>query len=147
MRGTLFWGQTHLSEEQEPSRPTISVSSERLNSAGKNTDEWLMYSGSYDGRRYTSLAEITPANVNQLRIRWIKQLDININKVGIEATPLVVNGVIFIVAVADAEHVFALNAKTGAVIWEYKRPIPSGLLLSNGAWHDDRSGLGGSRVF
>jgi outer membrane protein assembly factor BamB len=29
----------------------------------------------------------------------------------------VVNGVIFIVA--DVEHVLALNAKTGAVIWEY----------------------------
>ena len=120
--------QAHLPEEQEPLRPTISVSSERLNAAGKNTDEWLTYSGSYDGRRYTSLAEITPANVNRLRLHWIKQFDIN--QPGIEATPLVVGGVIFIVT--DAEHVSALDVKTGAVIWEYKRPIPRDLPLDNG---------------
>jgi alcohol dehydrogenase (cytochrome c) len=122
--------QARLPEEQGQLRPTISVSSERLNSAGKNTDEWLTYSGSYDGKRYTSLAEITPANVKQLRLRWIKQFDVNINQQGIEATPLVVNGVIFIVT--DAEHVFALDEKTGAVIWEYKRPIPSDLPIASG---------------
>jgi alcohol dehydrogenase (cytochrome c) len=121
--------QAHLPEEQEPLRPTISVSRERLNAAGKNTDEWLTYSGSYDGRRYTSLAEITPANVNQLRLQWIKQFDIN--QQGIQATPLVVNGVIFMVV--GAEDVLALNAKTGAVIWEYKRPIPRDLPLTSGA--------------
>jgi alcohol dehydrogenase (cytochrome c) len=120
--------QAHLPEEQEPLRPTISVSNERLNAAGKNTDEWLTYSGSYDGRRYTSLAEITPANVNQLRLQWIKQFDIN--QQSIEATPLVVNGVIFMFA--DAEHVLALDAKTGAVIWEYKRAIPRDLPLAFG---------------
>jgi alcohol dehydrogenase (cytochrome c) len=122
--------QAHLPEEEEPSRPTISVSSERLNAAGKNTDEWLTYSGSYDGARYTSLAEITPANVNQLRLRLIRQFDININQQGIQATPLVVNGVIFIIT--DAEHVFALNAKTGDVIWEYKRPVPRDLPVASG---------------
>ena len=120
--------QAHLPEEPESLRPTISVSNETLNAAGKNPDEWLTYSGSYDGRRYTSLAQITPANVNQLRLQWIKQFDIN--QQSIEATPLVVNGVIFMIA--DAEHVLALNAKTGAVIWEYKRPIPRDLPLAFG---------------
>jgi alcohol dehydrogenase (cytochrome c) len=120
--------QAHLPEDKEPSRPAINVSSERLQAAGKNTDEWLTYSGSYDGWRHTSLAEITPANVARLRTRWIKQFDIS--QQDIEATPLVVDGVIFIAA--DAGHVLALNAKTGDVIWQYKRPIPSDMPLGFG---------------
>jgi alcohol dehydrogenase (cytochrome c) len=120
--------QAHLPEDEEPPQLAINVSNERLQAAGKNTDEWLTYSGSYDGWRHTSLAEITPANVARLRVRWIKQFDISQQR--IEATPLVVDGVIFMVA--DAGHVLALNAKTGDVIWQYKRPIPSDLPLGFG---------------
>ena len=87
-----------------------------------------MYSGSYNGWRHTSLAEITPANVAQLRIRWIKQFDSN--DPFIEATPLVIDGVIFMVV--SASNVLALDAKTGDVIWEYKRPIPADLPLCCG---------------
>ena len=74
------------------------------------------------------LREITPANVAQLSMRWVKQFDIN--DPNIEATPLVIDGTIFMVA--DPGHVLALDAKTGAVIWEYKRPIPAGLPLEFG---------------
>jgi alcohol dehydrogenase (cytochrome c) len=122
--------QAHLSEDHkaEASRLAIQVSNERLQTAGTNTDEWLTYSGSYNGWRHTALAEITPANVVQLRIRWIKQFDIN--DPNIEATPLVIDGVIFMVA--DPGHVLALDAKTGDVIWEYRRPIPADLPLCCG---------------
>src|SRR5208283_2930204 len=122
--------QAHLSEDHKPeaSRLAIQVSSERLQAAGTNPDEWLTYSGSYNGWRHTSLAEITPANVAQLRIRWVKQFDIT--DPAIEATPLVIDGVIFMPA--DPGHVLALDAKTGDVIWEYKRPIPADLPLGYG---------------
>jgi alcohol dehydrogenase (cytochrome c) len=114
--------QAHVSEghEGEASRVAIQVSSERLQAAGTNPDEWLMYSGSYNGWRRSSLAEITPANVAQLQLRWIKQFDSN--DLFIEATPLVVGGAIFMVA--PVSKVLALDAKTGDVIWEYDRPIP-----------------------
>jgi alcohol dehydrogenase (cytochrome c) len=104
------------------------VSNERLQAAGTNPDEWLTYSGSYNGWRHTSLAEITPANAAQLNMQWVTQFDINDSN--IEATPLVIDGTLFIAA--DAGHVLALNAKTGTVIWEYKRPIPAGLPLEYG---------------
>jgi alcohol dehydrogenase (cytochrome c) len=122
--------QAHSSEDHKPEAPrlAIHVTNERLRTAGTNPDEWLMYSGSYNGWRHTSLAEITPANVAQLRIRWIKQFDIA--GTIIEATPLVIDGVIFIVA--EAGHVVALDNKTGDVIWEYNRPIPPDLPLCCG---------------
>ena len=122
--------QAQLSEDRKPeaSHLAIQVSNERLQAAGTNPDEWLTYSGSYNGWRHTSLAEITPANAAQLNMRWVTQFDIN--DPNIEATPLVIDGTIFMAA--DAGHVMALNAKTGAVIWEYKRPIPTGLPLEFG---------------
>jgi len=122
--------QAQLSEERKPeaSPLAIQVSNERLQAAGTNPDEWLTYSGSYNGWRHTSLAEITPANAAQLNMRWVTQFDIN--DPNIEATPLVIDGTIFMTA--DAGHVLALNAKTGAVIWEYKRPIPAGLPIEFG---------------
>jgi alcohol dehydrogenase (cytochrome c) len=122
--------QAHLAEDQKPkaSRLPIEVSSGRLGGAGTKTDEWLTYSGSYNGWRHTSLAEITPANVARLRVRWVRQFDIADQN--IEATPLVVDGVIF--TVPDAGHVLALDARSGDKLWEYTRPVPTGLPLEYG---------------
>src|SRR5262249_12525048 len=115
----------HLSDDHkaEALRPVIQVSSKRLQTAGANPEEWLMYSGSYNGWRHTSLDEITPANVAQLRLRWIKQFDGNDR--AIEATPLAIGGAIFLVA--PVSSVLALDAKTGDVIWEYRRPMSADL--------------------
>ena len=122
--------QARSSEDQQPkaAQLAIHVNSERLRLAGTNPHEWLMYSGSYNGWRHSSLAEITPGNVAQLRIRWIKQFDIT--GTIIEATPLVIDGVIFMVA--EVGHVVALDDETGNVIWEYKRPVPPDLPLIAG---------------
>ncbi len=111
------------SEDRKPGTPplAIQVSNERLQAAGTNPDEWLTYSGSYNGWRHTSLSEITPANAAQLNMRWVTQFDID--DPNIEATPLVIDGTIFMST--DPGHVFAIYAKTGAVIWEYKRTIPA----------------------
>jgi alcohol dehydrogenase (cytochrome c) len=119
--------QAHVSQDDQgkASSLDIQVSSERLQAAGTNLDEWLMYSGSYNGWRHTSLAEITPANVAQLQLRWVTQFDSN--DLFIEATPLVTGGAIF--AVAPISKVLALDAKTGDVIWQYDRPIPADLPL------------------
>ena len=53
----------------------IRVSAEQVLAAGSKTDEWLTYSGSLDGRRYSPLTELTPANVSQLQLRWVHQFD------------------------------------------------------------------------
>ncbi len=102
----------------------IEVSSDRILSAGSKTDEWLTYSGSLDGHRYTPLNQITPANVSQLRVRWIRQFDTSLTT--IEATPIVVNGVLFTTEPpSDSITVDALDAKTGNLIWRYTRNVPA----------------------
>lgn len=101
----------------------IQVSGERLRIAGIRSDEWLTYSGSFDGRHYSALAEVTPANVSRLRIRWASQF--NTNDTEIEATPLVVDNVIFITE--PPANVIALDAKSGSVIWRYERSVSADL--------------------
>lgn len=106
----------------------INVTDERLRAAGTRTDEWLMYSGAYNGRRYTQLDQITPANVAKLRVRWIRQFPGD--DPASEATPLVVDGVIL--TAISASHVTALDAKTGKTIWDFNRRVPEGLSLCCG---------------
>lgn len=109
----------HGTDAEERTRLNINVSSEQIRSAGSRTDEWLTYSGSLDGHRYTPLSEITAANVSQLRTRWIQQFD-NTDPT-VESTPLVVDGTIFITE--PPSNVVALDTKTGDVIWRYDRKV------------------------
>ncbi len=100
-------------------------SSELLEKAVK--DNWLSYNGDYTGRRYSGLMQITPQNVGQLQAQWV----FHSRGAGVlEATPVVVNGIMYMTASNDA---YALNAQTGEVLWHYSRPVSSGLI-------DDASG-------
>lgn len=90
-------------------------------------EDWLSYNGDYTGRRFSSLTQITPENVKSLRTHWV----FHSTSPGIlEATPVVVNGVMYLTASNDA---YALNANNGEILWHYSRPISSGLV-------DDASG-------
>lgn len=106
----------------------IQVTTERLLAAGTRTDEWLTYSGSLDGQRYVPLAEITPKNVSRLRLQWIRQFETMETRIA--ATPLVVDGIIFISM--PPSNVVALDAKSGDVIWTFRRNLPADLPLCCG---------------
>jgi glucose dehydrogenase len=59
-------------EHRRIAPPENSGDRRRGSSRRKQTDQWLTYSGSLNGARYSSLAEITPENVSQLKVRWIQ---------------------------------------------------------------------------
>ena len=107
--------------EQLP-RIDIQVSSEQIRTAGSNPDQWLTYSGSLDGRRYTPLTEITPENVSRLRVRWVRQFGTSERN---ESTPIVVGGVIF--TTQPPSDVVALDVRSGEVRWRYRRSLPDRL--------------------
>ena len=90
-------------------------------------DNWLSYNGDYTGRRYTSLSQVTPANVNQLRAQWV----FHSRNAGIlEVTPVVAAGVMYVTGSNDA---YAIESRTGQVLWHHTRQITEGLI-------DDASG-------
>ena len=92
---------------------------------------WTSYNGDYTGRRYSNLREINVANAAQLRAAWVFHPG---NSQNLEVTPVVVDGVMY---VTSANDVFALDARTGRMVWHYQRPLSSGL-LDDAAAHKNR---------
>jgi alcohol dehydrogenase (cytochrome c) len=102
---------------------------------------WLSYNGDYSGRRYSSLDQITPENVAQLRAQWV----FHAPKSGeLEVTPVVVNGVMFVTAANDA---YALDARTGRTVWHYARPVTEGLIDDASQHHNRGVGIWHSRIY
>src|SRR5262245_33555340 len=91
------------------------VTSERLLRSADDAQNWLMYSGTYSSQRYSALRQITAANVKTLEQKWVFQAE-SLEK--FEATPLVVDGIMYITQAPS--DVVALDAKTGRVFWIYR---------------------------
>jgi len=114
---------------------SIDVQPDHLTAAaGEN---WLSYHGDYSGRRFSNLAEITAANVGQLKAQWVFHVrDVS----DLEVTPVVVGGMMFVTAANDA---YALDARTGRTIWHYSRPITEGL-IDDASQHHNREWASGT---
>jgi alcohol dehydrogenase (cytochrome c) len=91
------------------------VTYDDLVNAGDDTSEWLQYSRTYDGHRYVRLSQINRSNVHRLRPTWI--FPTGGENRGLQATPLIHDGVIYMSA--DESRVFAIDARTGTKIWAY----------------------------
>ncbi|HET9177441.1 MAG TPA: PQQ-binding-like beta-propeller repeat protein [Terriglobia bacterium] len=110
--------------------------------------DWLTYNGNLSGNRYSELAQINPSNINQLRLKWIftvplwKQLPPDtayfrskMEHFGVETTPIVADGIMY----ATGPHqAFALDARTGQQIWDYRRPRPPELNVGDAALGTNR---------
>lgn len=102
---------------------------------------WTSYNGDYTGRRYSALAAITPANVSRLAARWVFHAR---NSERLETTPVVMNGVMFVTAANDC---FALDARTGRVLWHFARAVTNGLVDDASGHHNRGVGLWRNRVY
>jgi alcohol dehydrogenase (cytochrome c) len=89
---------------------------ERIRRAGSEPHNWLTYWGDYQGTHYSGLTQIDATNVRQLQAKWALQLP---GSSTIEATPLVVDGVMY--TSGPPGTVVAVDARTGRQIWRYQR--------------------------
>ena len=112
-------------QEAEPSlRP---VTWERLLNAADEPENWLMYSGTLDSKRYSGLDQIHNRNVGNLELKWAYQIP-EIDRA--ETTPLVVDGVMFVTEAPS--NVVALDAATGRQYWRYDHELPDDLRICCG---------------
>jgi alcohol dehydrogenase (cytochrome c) len=96
------------------------VSFDRILHAEREPHNWLSYSGTLNNQRYSTLSEITPANVKNLQLQWMWQAR-SLEK--FEATALVVDGVLYTVQAPN--DVVALDAVTGRPYWTFTyQPSP-----------------------
>src|SRR5215831_6330111 len=80
--------------------------------------DWVTNGGNLTNQRYSTLKQIDAANVEQLKGAWMTRLKRSGygTKYSAEATPLVKDGIMYMVTGND--DVFALNAKTGEILWK-----------------------------
>lgn len=102
------------------------VTAERIIRARSEPQNWLTYYGTYDGHRYSSLDQVNADDVKSLRVAWQYQqapLGLMAGQVGfsLQGTPIVVDGVMYMTG-PDA-IVWAFDAATGAVLWQYQHAI------------------------
>jgi quinohemoprotein ethanol dehydrogenase len=94
--------------------PTESVDDARLAGANADAGNWLTYGRTYDEQRFSPLTQISDATVARLGLVW--SVDLPTSR-GLEATPLVVDGVLY--TTSSWSVVYAFDAATGAQLWTY----------------------------
>ena len=94
------------------------VTYDRILNAAREPQNWLTYSGGYSGMRYSTLTQLSRDNVKNLALKWVwrpRYLE------KMEATPLVVDGVLY--SVQNSE-VAAMDAATGRIFWAFHYAVP-----------------------
>lgn len=95
-------------------------------------DDWPTFNGDYSGRRYSLLTQINKSNVGSLKLAWAFQT----HAVTLKATPLLVKGILYF---SVPNHVWAIDGKTGAEIWEFQRSSEGDDIGSRGVgFYQDR---------
>jgi quinohemoprotein ethanol dehydrogenase len=84
-----------------------------LRSAGSRSD-WITTGRDYAETHYSPLREINTANVKRLGLAWSQDME---TKRGLEATPIVVNGVMYVTGAWSV--VYAFDAATGKRLWRW----------------------------
>jgi alcohol dehydrogenase (cytochrome c) len=100
------------------------VSFERILNAQKEPQNWLTYSGNYNGQRYSLLDQINASNVKRLVVKWVHQTGTTEPH---QTSAVVVDGVMYITE--PPNRVKALDTRTGSVYWTYEKDIPRDLRL------------------
>ena len=85
--------------------------------------EWLNYGRTYREQRFSPLDNINRDNIGELDLAWSFKFD---TARGMEATPIVHNGVIYVST--GWSHVHALDARTGQELWHYDAKVPKAQL-------------------
>ena len=107
---------------------TAQVSYEQILNAADTPENWLTYNGGYSSQRYSSLTQVTPANVAELESKWMLQDQV----LGAwQSNPIVVDGIMYITQ--RPNDIMAVDAVTGSVFWQYRHTNDDGTRVCCGA--------------
>ena len=89
--------------------------------AGTKNGEWRTYGGDLGSTRYAPLDQINANNFKNLQIAWRFKTEILGRRpdFNLEATPLMINGVLYTTAGSRRDAV-AIDAATGELLWMYR---------------------------
>src|SRR6202162_3594761 len=93
------------------------VTTERLVNAQQDSG-WLMYRRNYESTGYAPFDQINTGNVGKLKVAFDYQSNLS---QGHEAAPVVNGNYMFVTTPMD--HLIAMDATSGKVLWKYEYPI------------------------
>jgi quinohemoprotein ethanol dehydrogenase len=110
-------------------------------------ENWLTNGGSLSNARYSPLDEIDSGNVDGLKGVWMTHLNGSgeATKYSAEATPIVYQGVMYVVTGAD--DVFAVDVETGKKLWVYEAKMPPQIDTICCGWTNRGVALGEGKVY
>ncbi len=95
------------------------VTAARIVNADLEPQNWLTHGRTYSEQRFSPLDQIDTENIGSLGLTWAYKTG---TTRGLEATPLVVDGIMYFTA--SWSKVFAIDAKTGQLIWKFDPKVP-----------------------
>ncbi|MEP7311400.1 MAG: PQQ-dependent dehydrogenase, methanol/ethanol family [Pseudomonadota bacterium] len=97
-----------------PAKPAGKLDLQRLLAADKEPQSWLTSGRDFGKSHYSPLAQINRDNVRDLGFAWEYRTQTNR---GLQATPLVIDGVMYTSGVAG--RAYALDARSGKLLWAF----------------------------
>ena len=107
--------------------------------------DWPVYLGDKAASHYSTLDQISPANVSRLEVAWTWHAgDARGSSTQIQCNPLVIDGVLY--GTTPQLKLFALDAATGRELWRYEPAEANGVNRGLAFWTegDDRRILFGA---
>lgn len=98
---------------------TSSINDQSLRQVSNTSGDWITYGLNYSEDRFSGLQQVNKDNIDSLGLMW--SLDIG-SKRGIEATPLVVDGIMYLTG--PWSKVYAVDARKGQLLWTYDPKVP-----------------------
>ncbi|MFA1819520.1 PQQ-binding-like beta-propeller repeat protein [Virgibacillus oceani] len=139
-------GERHFSVQHMdyPGEMAPDFSSEEL--VAQPSGNWLTNGGDIYNRRFSPLDQIDTSNVSDLKAEWVTSMGTGHEfKYSGESTPIVYDGVMF--NITGENHVTAMDATTGELIWEYKPQLAEGLDTLCCGWISRGVAVGDGKVF
>lgn len=98
------------------------VTGASIQANAKTGKDWPSYGLDYAETRFSRLTQISDANVKNLGLAWTYNLE---STRGVEATPLVVDGVMYVSASWSIVH--AIEVRTGKRLWTFDPKVDRGI--------------------
>ena len=115
--------------------------------AAEPAADWITNGGSLANNRYSSLDEINDGNVAKLKGKWMTALKGSgtATKYSAEGQPIVYKGTIY--QSTGADDVFAVDVKSGKILWQYKANLDQKIDTVCCGWLSRGVALGDGMVF
>lgn len=102
----------------------IAATTQKVNQAfilanARSTPDWPTHGLDYAETRHSKLQQINTTNVKELGLVWSYNLE---STRGVEATPLVVDGIMYVTASWSVVH--AIDVRSGKRIWTFDPKVP-----------------------